>query len=261
MVTRSKGPSRVGLVRGSVMLAALAGLTLVEGLPATALAQSAPDSRVAIDLSGGFQTSPTSFSQTVTFEQYSETGTLTSTYTIGGRPVFDGGVTVRLWRTFGVGISGSYFHDSGSARVNALVPNPFVFGQPRQVIGAAGVSHTEIGTHLQAAYWAQLRDRVDIVVSGGPSIFRVDQDFVSDVAYTQTFPYDVAVFDSASVVPQRKTVTGGNVGGEVGLRIASHVSLGASFRFSRATAEFPGTSAQRVVVGGGRLGGGVRFLF
>jgi len=121
---------------------------LAEGMSTTALAQSTPDSRVALDVTGGYQTSLTRFSQSVTFEQYSEPGSLTSTYTVKRRPAADAGLAMRVWRTFGVGISGSYFHDSGSTQVNALVPNPFVFGQPRQVNGSAGVSHTEIGMHV-----------------------------------------------------------------------------------------------------------------
>jgi hypothetical protein len=243
------------------MVAALAALTLAEGMSTTALAQTTPDSRLALDLGGGYQTNTTGFSQTVTFEQYAETGSLTSTYTIGRRPVADAGLTVRVWRAFGVGISGSYFHDPGSAQVNALVPNPLVFGQPRQVSGPAAVSHTEIGTHVQAVYWRQLSPRLEIVILGGPSVFRVDQDFVSDVTYTQTYPYDTATYQGASVIRQRKTVTGGNIGGEVGWRVARHLGLAAAVRYSHATAEFPGTSAQAIAIGGPQVGGGVRLLF
>jgi hypothetical protein len=186
MVERSNGWPEFGLSRVPLIVAALVGLMLAEGMSATAIAQGTPDSRATLDLGGGCQTTVTGFSQTVTFEQYSESGSLTSTYTVGRRPVVDAGLIVRVWRTVGVGLSGSYFHDSGSAQVNALVPQPFVFGQPRQVNGLAGASHTEIGVHFQAAYWVQPSPRLEFIVSGGPSVFRIDQDFVSDVTYSQT---------------------------------------------------------------------------
>jgi hypothetical protein len=69
------------------------------------------------------------------------------------------------------------------------------------------------------------------------------------------------MYQGASTVRQSKTVTGGNFGGEVGWRVAHRVGLAGAVRFSRATANFPGTSAQSVVVGGLQVGGAVRLLF
>jgi hypothetical protein len=245
LVTRSNGLPRCGPSQIPVIVAALAALTWAQGMSTTALAQSVPDSRVALHLDGGYKTNVTRFSQTVTFEQYSETGSLTSTYTVRRGPVVDAGLTVRVWRTFGVGVSGSYF----------------VFGQPRQVNGQASVPHTEIGMHFQAAYWARPSQRLEVVITGGPSLFRVDQDFVSDVTFAETSPYDTATYQGASAIRQRKTVSGGNIGGEVGWRVARRLGLVAAVHFSHATAQFPGSSAQAVVIGGLHIGGGVRLLF
>jgi hypothetical protein len=231
------------------------------GSAATALAQGQPDSRVAISILAAYQTNEPRMSQTVAFEQYSEQGSLTSVYTVGRRPVADLGVTVRLWRKLAVGFSATHFQDSGTARVNALVPNPFIFGQPRQLNGTASVSHTETGVNFQAAYWMQRGARLEIVVSGGPSVFRIGQDFVSDVAYEDVFPYDTVSYQGASVVRQHKSATGGNVGTEIGWRIARHLGIAGTARYSRASAAFPGTSASAIVVGGFHVGGGVRLLF
>jgi hypothetical protein len=234
---------------------------LADGMNTTAMAQGTPDSRVALDVGAAFQAKATSVTQTIAFEQYSEPGSLTSTYSASKGPIVDAGVTVRVWRHFGAGVSVDYFHDSGSAQVSAMVPNPFEFGQLRQVSGTPGVSHTEVDTHVQAAYWAQLSPRVDILVSGGPSVFRVDQDFVSDLAYTQAAPYNAATYQGASTVRERQTAVGGNVGGEIGWRVANHLNLTGSMRYSRATADFPDTSAQPLVLGGLRVGGGICLHF
>jgi hypothetical protein len=249
------------LSRVSSTLVTLMGVAFGAAMATPVVAQGTPESRVAVSLTGGYQTNATTFSQTVAFEQYSEPGSVTSTYTVRRRPVGDVGVTVRVWRNLGIGISGSSLRDSGSAQVSALIPNPFVFGQLRPVNGPADVSHRELDLHFQAAYWARLSDRLEIIISGGPSRFRVDQDFVSDVAFSETDPFDTATYEGASVVRQRQTVMGANIGGEAGWRIARHLALAGAVRFSRAKADFPGTSAEGVVVGGLHVGGGVHLLF
>src|SRR4051794_8648170 len=183
-------------LRTCAVFAALAG---ADGTATIALAQATPDAHVAVSVLGGVQATSPTFSQSIEFEQYSETGSLTTTYTHPRRPVFDIGATVRLFRNFGVGVSGSHFEDSTTAQVHALVPHPFLFNQPREVNGPADVTSIESALHLQAAYWTQLTPRLDLIVSGGPSFFRIEQDFVSDVAFSETDPYTTATFEGATV--------------------------------------------------------------
>jgi hypothetical protein len=250
---------RRGGRRGVAIVAALLGLIFTAGTSTPAHAQSVPDSRVAVDFGGGAQVTTSSFSQFVTFEQYAETGSLTAGYDVGRRPFVELGGTVRLWRHIGAGIAGTYLHDPGSAQVVAQVPNPLVFGQPREINGSVAVAHTEVGLHFQAVYWMQHSERLEIMISGGPSVFHVTQDFVSGVDYTQTFPYTTAAFQDASVVRERKTVVGGTVAGQAGWQMARHFSLVAGIRFTRASASFPDTSASAVAVGGLQISGGVRW--
>ena len=233
------------------------------GRPGTTLmAQgTTPDSRVAVSLVGGYRATENTFAQSVAFEQYSEPGSLTANYTARRRPTTDAGLTLRVWRTLGVGISGSYYRDLGSAEVRALVPHPLTFNQPRGISGRADVSHRDIGMHLQAVYWTQASRRMEMLLYGGPSVFRVEQDFVSDIAFSEAEPYDTATYQGATVIRQHKSVTGGNIGGEIGWRLARHLGLTAAARFSRATAAFAGTSAAPVVVGGFHFGAGLRILF
>jgi hypothetical protein len=261
MIARSRGRLTFALCQVLRTCAALAAMGVADGSASTALAQGTPDSRVAVSVVAGFEATAPTFSQSITFEQYSEPGSLTTSYTRQRGPVADIGATVRVWRNFGVGVSGSHSHDSGTAQVHALVPHPFVFNHPREVNGPADVTAIESAVHVQAAYWAQLSPRLDIVVSGGPSFFHVEQDFVSDVAFTETDPYDTAAFQGATVERKQRSVTGGNIGGEVGWRLATHIGLAGAVRYSRATADFPDTSATPVRVGGLHLGGGVRLLF
>ncbi len=227
----------------------------------TAFAQQTPDTRVAVGVSVAGQLAATSFSQSISFEQYAEAGSLSTAYSFRPKPAIDGGVTVRVWGPIGIGVSGSYASSSTTAEVGASVPNPLVFGQPRQVDGPADVAHTEVGVHIQAVYWVEPTPRTELIVSGGPSVFRVDQDFVSDVSYTQSYPYTTATYQSATVLRERQSVTGFNIGGEMGWKWTSHVGLSAGLRYSHATADFADTHATAVTIGGLHVGGGVRLLF
>ncbi len=240
-------------------MALVSALVLTAVTPA--LAQSPPTDRVAVSLTGGYLLTERTFSQSVTFEEYSEEGSLTTAYTVTRHPTADAGVTVRLWRHFGLGLAGSYLHESGSAQVTALLPHPFQFGQPRQISGPAGAAHNELAVHFQAAYWAQLGPRLAVIVSGGPSVFTVDQDFVADVAFSATEPYDTATYDGATVLRQRQTATGGNIGGDVGWRLTRHLAVAGALRYARATATFPESGAGPVSVGGVHAGAGLQLLF
>ena len=224
-------------------------------------AQDADVPRVAVTLTAGYQVSSPSFSQSITFEAFSEEGSLTTDYKIDPAPVVDGGIAVRLWRGVGVGVAASYVSGTSPAEISASIPHPFAFNQPRHIEGTADVSHRELAVHLQAQYWIQATDRVDIVVSAGPSIIRTDQDFVSDVTYTQTPPYDVATYSGATVVRARETSVGANVGAEAGWRLTRHMHVAALARYSRATADFAPAGGPAFVVGGLHIGGGVRVVF
>lgn len=227
----------------------------------TASAQRVPPERVAVTITGGSVKPATSFTQTVTFEAYSEEGSLNAAYTAASRPSIDGGLTVRVWHGFAVGVAGEYFTDAGTAQVTASIPNPLVANQPRQINGPANVTHTETAAHLQAAYWFRANRRLTMIVEGGPSFFQVSQDFVSDVTYTQTFPYTTATFQGASTIREKKSATGFNIAGEAGWRVWGHLSVVGAARFSHATARFTDALAQPLTLGGLHVGAGVRFMF
>jgi hypothetical protein len=226
-----------------------------------ALAQAPTDHRVAVTVSAGQRTTSTSFSQSITFEAFSEQGSLAANYKVRHPPFVDGGVTVRVWRGLAAGISVSYLDDSYPARVTALIPHPILVNQPRTISGDAVVTHRESTAHLQAVYWLQRGRRLDVLLSGGPSVIRVDQDFVSDVSYAQTFPYNTATYKGATVTRQGRTALGINVGAEAGWRLAGPFGVAGLARYSRAVNHFASIGAESVVVGGLNVGGGVRLRF
>jgi len=229
--------------------------------PVWAMAQSSAGSHVALTVSAGTRSTASDFSQLVTFEAYSEQGSLTTSYSVTQQPLVNAGVTVRIWRSFGAGLEGSYLRNSFPAQITALVPHPLLVNQPRTVSGSATVSNRQLATHLEAVYWIHRSNRLEVLASGGPSLVRTDQDFVSDVSYTQTFPYNTATFTGATTSRQRKSGTGANVGAEVGWRLAGPFGVAALARYSRVTYHFPTIGAASVPLGGLDVGGGVRLLF
>lgn len=228
---------------------------------AAAVAQTSFDHRVAVTVGAGERTTAESFSQAITFEAFSEQGSLTTNYKIARPPFVDGSLTVRIWRGFGAGVAVSYLDDSFPAHITALIPHPLIVNRPRTVSGDAAVTRRESMAHLQAVYWLRPRRRLDVMLSAGPSMIRADQDFVADVSYAQTFPYNTATFASATVARQRKTVVGFNIGGDAGWTLAGPFGVVALARYSRVIAHFPSIGAESVAIGGLNVGGGIRFRF
>jgi hypothetical protein len=224
-------------------------------------AQGTPAEHVAITIGVSGQVTSTTFTQSISFEAYVETGTIDTTYLISQRARFTAGGVVRVWRGLGVGVSGTTMSATDPAQISGQIPHPINANSPRALSGTADAFHHQSAIHLQAVYWFQPAPRIDVLVGGGPSFMRVEQDFVSNVSYSQTFPYDTVTFQSATLTREQKNVTGFNVGGEVGFRLVGGIGVGVLARYSRATASFPDTGASSVKLGGFEVGGGLHLTF
>jgi hypothetical protein len=242
-----------------VQVAAAAVLALA--CARTASAQGTPREHVSVTVGAGYQVSANTFSDTVTFEAFSENGSIKTDYSVKQRPRLDAGVVVRVWRGFGVGVAGSSLSGTDRAQITGSIPHPIDANQPRTLTGTADVIHHESTIHLQAVFWFQPTRRLDVMVAGGPSRLRLEQDFVSEVSYTQAFPYDSVTFQSATLTRKSKTARGGNAGVTVGVRVLRHVNVAGLVRYSSARVSFPDTGVPAFTIGGLQTGGGVRFLF
>lgn len=225
-----------------------------------AFAQGTLRERVAVTLGASAPVQATTFSQTITFEAYSEDGSLTNHYTIPAAARLNVGGVVRLWHGFGAGVSGTTSNGSEPVDITGQIPHPINANQPRALSGSVDASHRESAVHVQAVYWFQPSPRVDVMLSGGPSFMHVEQEFVSDVSYSQTFPYDTVTFQSATLTREKDSATGANAGAEIGVRLVSHLGVSGLFRYSRATATFPDI-ATSMKLGGFEIGGGVLLTF
>jgi Outer membrane protein beta-barrel domain len=234
-------------------------------LASPAAAQS-PTERFWVGVSGGVQGTSNGFSDGFDFAsqfQDQERSTASVDYPVKGGPLVDGTFAVRLWKGFAVGVGVSHFSKRGDATVNARVAHPFQFNQFRSIEGSTSTSRSETGVHLQFEYLFPLGDRFRVIAFGGPSWLDVEQTFVTDVQYSQAFPFDTASFSSATTRRSSASGTGGNVGADLIWMFARRFGVGGLVQYSAAQVDLDTGTNRTITVdaGGIQAGGGLRIVF
>jgi hypothetical protein len=252
-------------------LAAAAVVVAATLLPARDTCAQAPpawEGRALLSVGVGGQATSTTFAESVEFRRFAEGGTFDTDYDVGAGPSFDVGFAVRLWRALGVGVSVSSFTRADAVQVTARVPHPFFFERHR--VFAADVEDVErrdVGVHVQAIFLIPAGERLRLMLSGGPSIVRLQQDFVSGVAFTEMFPFDDLVGPRATVVTRDESAVGFNVGTDLTWMAGRRWGLGGLFRYSRGTVDFTvpndlvGDRDLSIDAGGFNVTGGLRVFF
>jgi hypothetical protein len=241
----------------------LCSFAIAFALAAPAAAQTWPE-RVHISVNGAFQTTTNDFSDRFEFERDVETGSTEVDYPVQGRFIFDAGAGYRFWKNLAAGGAVSHFTRNDVASTTSSFPHPFFFNQPREVTGdATGVKRSETAVHIQAMYLVNPGGRLRLVLSGGPSFFTVEQDLVTEVTITETFPFDTATFASAQKSRKKGSAAAFNVGADVMWMLNRTFGVGGLVRFSRASVDLdaPANRTISVDAGGVYAGGGVRILF
>jgi opacity protein-like surface antigen len=220
--------------------------------------------RVTVAVSGGYQPTTTEFDDEFTFELYRETGRTEVSYPIEAGFLFDAGVGIRLWRGLGAGVAVSRFVKDGAVSTTTSLPHPLFLQQNREITGDAdGITREETGVHIQAQYLLPLSANLQVTLMGGPSILQVNQALVTDVNYSEEYPYDTASFTGVDSRDVKESATGFNAGADVRWMFSRHVGVGALVRFTRATVDLdaPGNRTISVDAGGTHVGAGVRIVF
>lgn len=242
---------------------ALVGLLTLSWSPAQA--QPAWPGRVRIGLNVGSQLEAQALAESLTVEKHVESAPIAVGTPQESFPIYEAAFAVRLARDvgFGFGVAVSYLSKSTAAQIAADIPHPFYFEQPRAITGTAGLRRTELATHFNAVF-VQAWPRLELMVSGGPSIFSVDHDLVSDVFFSEEYPFDTAQFTSATVFKGQESRIGYNVAADVTWRLGRSWGVGALVRFSRARVPFEtpdGVEVAKLDAGGLQAGGGLRLMF
>ena len=218
---------------------------------------------------GGYQATTTDFADTVDFTLFAEDGDFIADYQVAAAPLFDVSTGVMLGRFAAVGVGVSLFRTQDDAAVTPRLPHPLFFDQDRIVSGtASSLTREELAIDLQATWILPIARHFDLSLFGGPTFFIVEQDLVTSVSNTETFPFDTTTFDAATTELQSQSGIGYNVGVDFTYFVqpagsGARVGLGTLVRFSRASIDFASEDGDTIVIeaGGLYIGGGLRLRF
>jgi hypothetical protein len=224
---------------------------------------SAAQDRVRVNADAAQQSTATEFTATATFVEFVEQAQVTTEHRVKTGPVFGGGASVRVWKQLALGAAFSYYSKATDANVTAQLPHPFLFDQPRGASGtASGVKRTEMASHLFVGWIIPATDRMELIVSGGPTVFQVHQDLVTHVTYTHLYPFDEAQFTGVTSQPAKDSTLGVHAGADVTWKFSRRVGVGGILRYSRGTLDTAiGSDSVSFDVGGLHAGGGLRLIF
>jgi len=224
---------------------------------------SAAQDRVRVNLDAAQQSTATEFTATTTFVEFHEQGQITTEHRVKTGPVFVGGLSVRVWKQLALGAAFSYYSKATAANVVAQLPHPFLFEHPRTASGAAsGLKRTEMASHVIIGWIIPATDRMELIVSGGPTVFQVNQDLATRVSYTHIYPYDEAQFTDVTSQRAKDSTVGVHAGADVIWKFSQRVGVGGTLRYARGTLDTAiGSDSVSFDVGGLHAGGGLRLIF
>lgn len=225
-----------------------------------------------LNLNAAYQPGEHSLTQRLFTPLYDETATYDVNYVSSPDVALDAALGFRVWSNLAVGLGATQFRYRHGVDVTGTVPHPLFYMRHREARDRpGGFDRTDVGVHLQVAWVARMADRLDVTLSAGPSLLRVELDWVSSIVPLEVGPPYDAVQADLSRASLRKNVPGVNAGVDLMYHLARSLEPGARFWtagigiFLRWTA---GTSAldefgpdETIALGGLHGGVGLRFRF
>ncbi len=219
-----------------------------------------------ISISGGGQLGDRQFEANLSVPKFDEIAEFETDHALSGGGILDVGGGLRVWRNLGFGAGFSMLQTSDDVSGTGSVPNPLFFDSPRSVtFTETGLKHREVGVHFSAVYVIPVSERFMVSLFGGPTIFRVRQDFVTDVELGPET--DAPLFETVSVASVTTSSTdetgfGGHIGFDGTFLMNDQLGVGGFFRYTGGSVDLPaGNSMKTIDVGGAQLGGGLRLFF
>ena len=122
--------------------------------------------------------------------------------------------------------------------------------------------YKEVGIHLQGVWVMPLTEKITVALSGGPSIFNVDQSLIAEVEPVESgAPFELVNL-SATTAAVRRTAVGGNVGADIQYWVNERYGGGIFLRYTAGSVDLPTAGGdQSIDVGGFQSGIGLRVKF
>ena len=250
-------------VVGVMMCAVLVGAAV------DARAQSGPwADRGYVNIGFGVESGSSSITDTHNFVVYEESATVTSSTNWTSGSLIDAGFGVRVWRDLTVGIGYHQEENDTNGEITGSIPSPIFFNRPRTLNQEVVLDRKERAMHLVVGWVMPFSEKLDVMVFGGPSFFRLEQDGASldsDPIREGASPFTTVVVD-VDVATRKKSLAGYNVGADVTYIAWSNddlrIGAGGFVRFTQAEGDILQlVNEQSTKVGGMQFGFGARVRF
>ena len=232
-----------------------------------ASAQTAPWSdRGYVNVGWGVESGSSAMTDSRTGTIYEEAATISSSSTFSSGSLFDVGVGVRVFRNLTVGVGYHQEQNDTEGTVSGQIPSPVFFNRPRALSGAEPLDRKEMATHINIGWVMPFSEKIDVLVYGGPSFFRLTQEVISEVLPNETGATSTTITATISTAERKKSVTGFNVGADATYiawqNDSVRLGVGGFIRFTSAEATvLMLTTEQPTDVGGMQFGLGARLRF
>jgi hypothetical protein len=220
-----------------------------------------------INIGFGVESGSSAVTDTENIVIYEEAGTITSSDSFTSGNVLDAGFGLRIWRNLTVGVAYHQEENDSNGELTGSIPSPIFFNRPRQLSQeVTSLVRKEMGTHLVIGWVLPFHEKLDVMVFGGPSFFRLQQDVVDEVEIGETSSPFTTVVADPDVQTRKKSASGYNVGFDATYIVWSNddVRFGAGgfVRFTKAkTNILMLTNERETEVGGVQVGFGGRIRF
>ena len=219
-----------------------------------------------INIGWGVESGSSAMSDTKTGRIYDETATITSSAEFTSGSLFDVGIGIRIWRNLTIGAGYHQEQNDTEGKLTGAIPSPIFFNRPRPLDQNVALDRKEQATHLVIGWVVPIGAKFDVMVSGGPSFFRLTQDVVSDVVPVENSNNFSTVAADETITTRKKSVTGFNAAVDATYIVWQNdsVRLGAGgfVRFTQADVDVEMlSSSQPTKVGGMQFGFGGRLRF
>jgi hypothetical protein len=219
-----------------------------------------------VNVGWGVESGSSAMSDIKTAPIYEETATITSSSTFTSGSLFDVGVGIRIWKNLTVGAGFHQEQNDTNGEVTGSIPSPIFFNRPRTLTGSEPLDRKEMATHLNIGWVLPFSEKLDVMIYGGPSFFRLTQDVISDAQPNETGATASTISATITTTEQKKSQTGYNVGADATYIVWTNDSIrlgaGGFVRFTRADMTVPMlVNEQPTQVGGVQFGFGARLRF
>jgi hypothetical protein len=238
------------------VLSLVAGLLLTTSANARAQATtSASAGDIFANLSFGGQFQGRDFVTRNTFVTFNETAVVDGNQTVGRGPVVNLNVGYHLTERMGAAIGLWMAYSEGESAFVGAIPDPLFFGRfTVYTATGSGLPQRNVGLDLQFFWTMPVARKIELAISGGPTIMHVRQELAS-------FSVDpgTQVISATAVTEQKVTAKAANVGADVRYRLNSRYRALIFARYVGGQVDLP--SASNMTVGGVQVGGGVQYRF